>query len=157
MTAPALAPRPEVAPLNAAELVFVAQHRELVAGLCGGSVTPEALGSLYDRVLVTWAASPAEDRADAEQLVRAFGIALGDLVVVLSPGTVWASSTDESGTELALTHPGVDVLVYPLGVVARRWSAGETGWLAGYPDEIARGLAELADAGETADAVAAAE
>lgn len=147
MTAHALAPRPEVAPLNAAELVFVAQHRELVAGLCGGSVTPEALGALYDRVLVTWASSPAEDRTDAEQLVRAFGIALGDLVVERSPGTAWVSSTDDEGTELALTHPGVEVLVYPIGVVGRRWSAGETGWLAGYADEIARGLAELAAAG----------
>jgi hypothetical protein len=157
MTAHALAPRPEVAPLNAAELVFVAQHRELVAGLCGGSVTADALGALYDRVLVTWAASPAGDRADAEQLVRAFGIALGDLVVALSPGTAWVSSTDDAGTELALTHPGVDVLVYPVGVVSRRWSAGETGWLAGYPDEIGRGLAELASSGSSAEADAAAE
>lgn len=147
MTAHALAPRPEVAPLNPAELVFLAQHRELVAGLCGGSVAPEALGALYDRVLVTWAATPADDRTDAGQLVRAFGIALGDLVVALSPGTAWVSSTDDAGTELALAHPGVDVLVYPVGVVARRWSAGETGWLGGYADEIARGLAELATSG----------
>lgn len=143
MAAHALAPRPDVAQLNPAELVFVAQHRELVSGLCGGTVTPDALGALYDRVLVTWVATPEPDRADAQQLVRAFAIALGDLVVERVPGVAWVSSTDAEGTELALAHPDSDVLVYPRAVVARRWSEGETGWLAGYPDEIATGLTQL--------------
>jgi hypothetical protein len=117
-----------VEPLNAAEVVWVAQHREIVADLCSGSVDAQAVSDLFDRVQAIWL--QAEDRADPSSLVNAFGIALGDLVAERVPGIAWGRAQDDEHPELVLAHPVQDLVIFPLASVAKNWGHAPAGWLA---------------------------
>src|SRR4051812_44179995 len=93
----------QVEPLNAAEAIWAAQHRQIVADLCGGSVDAKTVSDLFDRVQAIWLQS--EDRTDSAPLVHAFGVALGDLVAERVPGLVWATADGDGAPELVLSHP----------------------------------------------------
>ena len=82
----------QVEPLNAAEQVWAAQHREIITGLCAGTVDTQSLGDLFDRVQAIWLQSDERDRTDPESLVHAFGVSLGDLVAQRVPGLLWGSA-----------------------------------------------------------------
>jgi hypothetical protein len=122
-----------VEPLNAAELVWTAQHRELLAELCDGDVDAENVGALADRVQAAWLAS--DDRADPEPLVNAFAVALGDLVAARLPGLGWYVYRDSAGSELVLAHPRRDVVLFPVCAVGARWPAARRGWFAACVEE----------------------
>ena len=132
-----------VEPLNAAELVWAAQHRELVAGLCAGSVDAQTVSDLFDRVQSMWLQS--EDRADSTPLVNAFGVALGDLVTERVPGLAWGSAHDDGEPELVLSHPAHDLVIFPIAAVRKNWGHAPAGWLADHVHEAVGGaLAILA-------------
>ena len=95
----------QVEPLNAAEQVWAAQHREIITGLCAGTVDTQSLGDLFDRVQAIWLQSDERDRTDPESLVHAFGVSLGDLVAQRVPGLLWGSARGDGAPELVLTHP----------------------------------------------------
>jgi hypothetical protein len=132
-----------VEPLNAAETVWTAQHREIITGLCSGTVDTQSLGDLFDRVQAIWLQSP--DRTDPESLVHAFGVSVGDLVAQRVPGLVWGSARAEGAPELVLTHPEHDLVVLPLASVAQSWGSAPVGWVAAYVHETSgQALATLA-------------
>jgi len=132
-----------VDPLNAAEIVWAAQHREIITGLCSGTVDTQSLGDLFDRVQAIWLQS--EDRTDPESLVHAFGVSVGDLVAQRVPGLVWGSAHGDGAPELVLTHQEHDLVVFPLGAVAASWGSAPVGWVAEYVHEASGGaLATLA-------------
>lgn len=132
-----------VEPLNAAEIVWTAQHREIITGLCAGTVDTQSLGDLFDRVQAIWLQS--SDRTDPESLVHAFGVSVGDLVAQRVPGLVWGSAHGDGAPELVLTHPEHDLVVFPLAAVAKSWGEAPVGWVAEYVHEAAGGaLAILA-------------
>ncbi|AEE44678.1 DUF3806 domain-containing protein [Cellulomonas fimi] len=116
-----------VEPLNAAELVWTAQQRGLVEELCDGAVEPRTVGDLFDRVHATWLAT--QDRPDPEPLINAFGVALGDLLTHRVPGLAWASFRDADGSELVVSHPTNDLVLFPLAAVRREWGTAPEGWL----------------------------
>jgi hypothetical protein len=126
-----------VDPLNAAELVWAAQHREIITGLCAGTVDTQSLGDLFDRVQAIWLQS--DDRTDPESLVHAFGVSLGDLVAQRVPGLVWGSARGEGAPELVLTHAQHDLVVFPLAAVAKTWGEAPAGWVAEYVHEASGG------------------
>ena len=126
-----------VEPLNTAEIVWAAQHRELVAGLCSGTVDAHTVSDLFDRVQATWLL--ADERSDPTPLVHAFGVALGDLVAERVPGLVWATAHDDGDPELVLTHPTHELVIFPIAAVARFWGHAPAGWLAAYVDEASGG------------------
>lgn len=129
--------------LNAAELVWAAQHRELVAGLCAGSADAQTVSDLFDRVQATWLQS--QDRAESAPLVNAFGVALGDLVAERVPGLAWATAHGDGEPELVLNHPEHDLVIFPIAAVRKNWGHAPAGWLAAYVHEAVGGaLAILA-------------
>ncbi len=132
-----------IEPLNAAELVWAAQHREIISGLCAGTVDTQTLGDLFDRVQAIWLQSDARDRADPESLVHAFGVSLGDLVAQRVPGLVWGSAHDDGSPELVLTHPEHDLVVFPVSSVASSWGTAPVGWVAEYVQEASTGAVEI--------------
>lgn len=133
-----------IEPLNAAEIVWTAQHRELLSDLCDGYLDARTVGALFDRVQATWVAS--EDRPDPDPLVNAFGVALGDLVAQRQSGLTWCVYRDSAGTELVLARPGHSLVMFPVAAVAARWGSAPRGWFAPYVDEAAeRAAAALAE------------
>lgn len=132
-----------VEPLNPAELVWAAQHREIISGLCSGTVDTQTLGDLFDRVHAIWLQSDERDRTDPESLVHAFGVSLGDLVAQRVPGLVWGSTRDEGSPELVLTHPQHDLVVFPVAAVAQSWGTAPAGWVAQYVQETSTGAAAI--------------
>ena len=119
----------QVEPLNAAEQVWAAQHREIITGLCAGTVDTQTLGDLFDRVQAIWLQSEERDRTDPESLVHAFGVSLGDLVAQRVPGLVWGSARGDGAPELVLTHPEIDLVVFPVAAVAESWGRPPSaGW-----------------------------
>ncbi len=134
-----------VEPLNPAELVWAAQHREIITGLCAGTVDTQSLGDLFDRVQAIWVQS--QDRTDPESLVHAFGVSLGDLVAHRVPGLVWGSAHADGTSELVLTHPEHDVVVFPVAAVGEAWGSAPLGWVQDYVHRTSGDtLAELAQA-----------
>src|SRR6188768_959675 len=113
----------QVEPLNPAEQVWAAQHREIITGLCAGTVDTQSLGDLFDRVQAIWLQSDERDRTDPEPLVHAFGVSLGDLVARRVPSLVWGSARGESAPEMVLTHPQHDLVVFPVAAVAQAWGS----------------------------------
>lgn len=119
------------APLNAAEQVWAAQHRELVSELCDGDVDEWTVGHLFDRVHATWLAS--DEQPDPSPLVHAFGVALGDLVVRDVPGLAWVSYRDEDDeVALALSRVGNPLVVFPIASVDEHWGVADDGWFTGH-------------------------
>jgi hypothetical protein len=132
-----------VEPLNAAEVIWAAQHREIIADLCGGSVDAQTVGDLFDRVQAIWLQT--DDRTDSTPLEHAFGVALGDLVAERVPGLVWAVAHGDGTSELVLTHPQHDLVVFPIASVGKNWGHAPAGWLAAHVHEATGGaLAILA-------------
>ncbi|GEL95279.1 DUF3806 domain-containing protein [Cellulomonas composti] len=126
-----------VRPLNDAESVWAAQHRELVAELCDHGFDTPTVGGLFDRVHGTWLDAP--DPGDPEPLVHAFGIGLGDLVRQRVPGLDWASYTDRAGTELVLSHAEHDLVIFPIASVGAHWGNVGPGWFAEHVDVVVDG------------------
>ncbi|KQT02141.1 hypothetical protein ASG23_01960 [Cellulomonas sp. Leaf395] len=60
----------QVEPLNAAEQVWAAQHREIITGLCAGTVDTQTLGDLFDRVQAIWLQSDERSRGVPGARVR---------------------------------------------------------------------------------------
>jgi hypothetical protein len=129
----------QVDPLNAAEQVWAAQHREIITGLCAGTVDTQTLGDLFDRVQAIWLQSEERDRTDPESLVHAFGVSLGDLVAQRVPMLVWGSARADGAPELVLTHPEIDLVVFPVAAVAESWGTAPVGWVKDYVEETAGG------------------
>jgi hypothetical protein len=134
-----------VEPLNAAEIIWAAQHREIIADLCSGagsdSVDAQAVSDLFDRVQAIWLQS--DDPSDSAPLVHAFGVALGDLVAERVPGLVWATAHDDGEPELVLSHPAHDLVIFPIASVGRNWGHAPVGWLAAYVHEVAGGALSI--------------
>ncbi|MGN8247188.1 DUF3806 domain-containing protein [Cellulomonas soli] len=139
--APVPLPDGELEPLNEAELVWTAQHRELVLRLCEGHTDVDTLSGLFDRVQASWLASA--DRDDPHTLVNAFGIALGDLLIARLPGLRWSAYTDAAGPELVLAHPVHELVVFPISSVARQWGHAAEDWFARYADDVTDGARSI--------------
>ncbi|MEN0130292.1 MAG: DUF3806 domain-containing protein [Brevundimonas sp.] len=115
-------------PLNAAEQVWAAQHRELIAELCDGDVDEWSVGHLFDRVHATWLTT--DDQPDPAPLVHAFGVALGDLVLREIPGLAWVSYRGDGDDDiaLALSRTGNPLVVFPIASVHDHWGTAGDGW-----------------------------
>jgi len=133
----------QVEPLNAAEQVWAAQHREIITGLCAGTVDTQTLGDLFDRVQAIWLQSDERSRTDPASLVHAFGVSLGDLVAQRVPGLLWGSARGASAPELVLTHSEIDLVVFPVAAVATSWGEAPIGWVAEYVEEASGGALEI--------------
>jgi len=59
------------------------------------------------------------------------------------PGLLWGSARTEGVPELVLTHPEVDLVVFPVAAVATSWGEAPVGWVAQYVEEASSGALEI--------------
>ena len=95
-----------------------------------------------DGLWATWSAALRDSGDDPNPLINMVGVALGQHLVE-ALGLTWVIATDEYGTELAVHGEPNDVLIYPCNLVAKRWQAGETEFVARVGAEVVRDVGGL--------------
>lgn len=133
----------QVLELNPAELAWLDELRRSLTG-GGAALDPVALGRLYDGALDTWLAAPPADRFDANGVINAVGVGLGDAICERVPGARWAGVAEAGTTELAIVlPPPVGPTVFPPNAVGQRWAAGERDWISGFVEWVTGRLLRL--------------
>lgn len=92
----------------------------------------------FDKVLAT----DPDDREDATAVCTMIGLALGEHLVRHS-ALEWRVVTDAEGTDLALSTPAEDAILYPADPVIDAWSGQQRGWLQAWATELIRGVNEV--------------
>jgi hypothetical protein len=134
--------------LSASEIQSLAESRESLSRLAINANLTVSDSSdpleVCDQLLRWWHRLPAEVRPDANLLVNAIGITLGDkLAKELS--LEWKIVTDTFGTDLALwrTVQGRNIILSPTHAVAKRFENGRDGFVVAlYPElvSLAQGM-----------------
>jgi hypothetical protein len=127
---------PQISDLNPAEAAWLDELREVLAQ-GAGPLEPAMISDLFDAMLDDWLATPVPKRPDPNSVINAIGVALGDAVCARVPGARWVVVADPAGTDLAIVLPPQDVTVFPTSSVAKRWTAGERGWIPDFIDGVA--------------------
>ncbi|WP_258724138.1 DUF3806 domain-containing protein [Cellulomonas sp. NS3] len=138
---PAAAGEPQVLDLGPADLAWLDRVRgSLPAG--ASATDPQAIGRRYDDALDAW--STGGGSGDPTGAIDAVGVALGDAVCARVPGARWAVAVDEHGREPAVVlPPPLSATIFPRDAVAKRWYAGERGWVAEFADWLVGRLTDL--------------
>ena len=120
---------PKLSQPNNAERDWIANNlaatREMIAEFNGGSsdIEPSAL----DAAFATWLGQHNAETEDPNPVINAFGVAFGQYLVDQLQLT-WVVASDQDGTEMAVHGQPGDILVYPPNLVAKRYTARETGF-----------------------------
>jgi hypothetical protein len=125
--------------LTAAEQDWVRGNLGALVDL-GISATPDGLGDLFDEQYGEWIALPADRRYDPNPIINVIGIGFGEYLR-FHTGLTWMLQADEHGTDLVLAG-GPEIVIAPTSVIAKRWTAGETGFL----DALAASMIERVQA-----------
>jgi len=107
------------------------------ATTASGASSLTLLDDAFAAWLASWLDQPEEDRDDPNSFINAFGIAFGQRLVD-ELGLEWKAVTDADGTEIAVHGQPGDILVFPPNLVAKRFVARETWFLASIYEELAR-------------------
>ncbi len=108
----------DIAEMNQAERDWIAS---LTAPLAGVAADPQRLSDHFEAQRAAWFALPDAERPDPNPVINAAGAALGDLLA-RAFGLRWVVATDEYGTEAAVYREANEVLLYPMNLVAKRWT-----------------------------------
>lgn len=128
--------RPAVRTLDPAELVWLAEARELLRGP-GVDLTDVAwLGAHVDSLMSSWHSTPPALRWDPVPTTTAVGLAVGDAVIARVPELQWAYVLDARGSHYALAHPRTTSIELPIDAVTSVWAQGRPGMLPGLVDEL---------------------
>jgi hypothetical protein len=130
---------------NQAELDWIGEHLRVLAEAGVDIGDPRQLGARYDALLADWLSMPEPDRPDPNPMINLMGLGLGEHIARRS-GLSWVVASDEHGTEIALHGRVGDVLIYPTNAVAKRWVAGEVGFLPGFVEQVLQSVAGFRDA-----------
>ncbi len=119
---------PQILELNDAEHGWLAEnlHELSEAGIDVRYFS--SLGEYYDESLRQWTRVVEEDRADPNPVINRIGIGLGQHILEAT-GLHWVGVTDEYGTDIAIHGQPGNILLYPTNSVAKRWTAGEFGFI----------------------------
>lgn len=113
---------------NAAELNWIHENVQSVQGLIrelnvathGVLADPSALDAAY----AAWYAQHDRETENPNAMINAFGLAFGQYLVA-NLALTWAVVSDGQGTEIAVHGQPGDILVFPLNLVAKRYTKGE--------------------------------
>lgn len=121
---------PSILELSDAERGWVVQQIAAAAALAKvhlGRDEPlpslETLAATFSR----WAASPGDQRQDANAVVLALGTAFGQHLVD-GLGLRWVIVSDEHGTDIAVHGQPGDMLMFPISSTAKRCETGDFGF-----------------------------
>jgi Domain of unknown function (DUF3806) len=130
---------------NDAEHAWLEQNLRMAADLAQRYTgVPHGLPSLVSlgATFARWGAAPAEDREDANLVVNALGIALGQHLVN-EVGLHWAVVSDESGTDLAVHGEVGEILVFPTSATAKRCESGDYEFFQWFFDQLCQDIGHI--------------
>lgn len=138
-------PGRKVSDLNPDEQEWLEHHRELLAAIVEQEQLelPEEATILdaCDAVVRWWHAQPETERPDANLIVNAVGIGLGDALVDVFE-LEWRIIEDGFGTSLSLWRAEPNIVASPIDSVAKRFADSPEGFI----NELYDGIAEQLDA-----------
>ncbi|WP_193610220.1 DUF3806 domain-containing protein [Nocardioides lijunqiniae] len=118
---------PDYTPLSDGEQQWIAGHVEYGRTLGIEVSDPRSISQFFDssfRAIESGEQSPE----DANAVVNIVAVLLGEHLCDASNLT-WSIVTDEFGTDLCVRGPDTSKVFFPQSSVAKRWEAGETGWV----------------------------
>jgi hypothetical protein len=130
--------RPAVRTLDPAELVWLAEARELLRGPGVDLTDVTWLGAQVDSLMASWHRTPPGLRWDPVPTTTAVGLAVGDAVIARVPGLRWVYALDAPGSPYALAHPRTTRIGLPIDAVTLLWQQG-------CPDALPRLIDELTE------------
>jgi hypothetical protein len=114
-----------VTPLTDAETACIQAQLGAAGQFLADYGSAEAGGGLdgLDHAWAAWLDRQSLEPADAEPVINAVGVYLGQALVDAMNDFHWVNASDEGGTSLAVQgQPGSsDLLVYPADIVARQY------------------------------------
>ncbi|WP_052592045.1 DUF3806 domain-containing protein [Luteipulveratus mongoliensis] len=105
-------------------------------------IDPDDLDSVaraYDGYVARVLATDPDDREDPTAVCTMIGLAMGEHIARNSR-LQWRIVTDAEGTDLALSTPEENAVLYPADPVIDAWSEQRTGWLSGWVRDLLRGV-----------------
>jgi hypothetical protein len=136
----------QVSDLNPDERDWLEHHRELLAAIVEQEQLdlPEEATILdaCDAVVRWWHAQPESERPDANMVVNAVGIGLGDAIADVFE-MQWRIIEDESGTSLALWREQPDIVAAPIDSVAKRFADSPDGFVSEFYESLAGDLDQV--------------
>jgi hypothetical protein len=129
-------PLPFADDLNPAEIQMLDENRQSFKRLANAQLSNSADPlQVCDDLLRCWHQLPVAERPDANLLVNAIGVTLGDKLAS-ELALEWKIVTDTFGTDLALwrADQGRHIILSPTHSVAKRFAEGKDGFVAAlYP------------------------
>jgi len=113
--------------ISPAERAWIDEH--LARAAEAGATVPDlaSVSRLFDEAYegVRSGAVPPEA---ANDVVNTVGVLVGEHLC-RSAGMAWAIVVDEYGTDLCVRDPHSSTVLFPQSSAAKRWEAGELGWV----------------------------
>lgn len=138
-------PNARIEPLNQAELAWIGEHLNVLAEAGVDVANARQLSAHYDALLADWLSVSEHQRPDPNPLINLIGLGLGECLT-RQTGLSWVVASDDAGTEIALYGQVGDVLIYPTNAVAKRWVAGQAGFIPGFVEQALRSVAAFRNA-----------
>lgn len=98
-----------------------------------------SIGRAYDEYVAAVRATDPEDRDDPTPVCTMIGMAMGEYLVRNSR-LQWRVVTDHEGTDLALSTPEENAVLYPSDPVADAWEQQKVQWLPDWVDQLIAGM-----------------
>lgn len=131
---------PQYSELSEAENAWLIELVARAESVGASSDDPRSIGALFDDALsaVEQGQQPPDIGNDVVTVVAA---ALGEHLR-RACGMEWRIVIDELGSDLCLYKPESSYTLFPMSSVAKRWEAGERGWIVSFCDWARARVAE---------------
>lgn len=95
----------------------------------------------YDEYLLHQLQAAPADREDPTMFCTMIGVAIGEHLARRTE-LVWRVVTDDEGTDLALSTPAENAILFPSDPVFAAWAEQEDGWVAEWVTNLVESLRE---------------
>lgn len=123
-------------PLTPAEIVWMADLRDHLRPAGSTPLTVSRIARVFDHYNADWSANEPSARWNPGYLISSIGVALGDALVAAHEGAHWLRVVAENPPVIAVRIDELRKTVFPIDAVARRWHAGQRGWVADWFAEV---------------------
>ena len=97
-----------------------------------------SISAAYDAFVERMVALKPSERGDPTEFCTMIGFALGENLQRRTD-LEWRVVSDSTGTDLALTTPAEDAVLFPVDPVAAAWEVAEVGWMPQWVENLLAG------------------
>lgn len=102
--------------------------REHLRPTAGRNLTLDEVSQTYDAYCTQWH-DGTRTPWNADYLIKALGICLGDQIIALRPAARWCHASQLEQSTIAVRLDQQRRTVFPVDAVTRRWQAARIGWM----------------------------